>query len=122
MNATHCGVKKVFGYLFRIVDGKRKLYWPIVCMNLARVGVILFCMTLFTWVDDPEEVAAYGLAIVFTMMVDGASCDLNSAAIDRKYHGIENSGGDGERALSAEGEGADGSPYPPIEIHNDENV
>jgi hypothetical protein len=38
-------------------------------MNLARVGVILFCVTLFTWVDDPEEVAAYGLAIVFTMMV-----------------------------------------------------
>jgi hypothetical protein len=117
MNATHFGVKKVFGYLFR-VEGKRKLYWPIVCINLARMGVILFCMTLFEWVDDPQEVAAYGLVIVFTMMV---LHDLNSGIIDRKSHdtGIEDSGGGGERALAAEGEGADvGSPYPPIEILN----
>ncbi len=83
MNATHFGVKKVFGYLFRVVDGKRKLYWPIVCINLARMGVILFYMTLFKWVDDLQEVAAYGLVVVFTMVV---LHDLNSGVIDRKYH------------------------------------
>ena len=118
MNAIHFGVKKVFGYLFRVVDGKRKLYWPIVCINLARMGVILFYMTLFKWVDDLQEVAAYGLVVVFTMVV---LHDLNSGVIDRKYHdtGIDDSR---ERAAAAEGEGADGSPYPPIEIHNDENV
>lgn len=50
--------------------------------------------------------------------------DLIRGVIDKKYHGkgIDDSGGSGERALAAEGEGADGSPYPPIEIHNDENV
>ncbi len=117
MNAIHFGVKKVFGYLFRVVDGKRKLYWPIVCINLARMGVILFCMSLFKWVDNPQEVAAYGLLIVFTMMV---LHDLNSGVIDRKYHGtgVEDNGGGGERALAAEDEGAGGSPYPSIEILN----
>jgi hypothetical protein len=76
-------------------------------------------MTLFEWVDDPQEVAAYGLVIVFTMVLH----DLNSGVIDRKYHGtgVEDNGGGGERALAAEGEEADGSPYPSIEIHN-ENV
>ena len=111
-------MKEVFGYLFRVVDGKRKLYWPIVCIKLARIGVILFCVTLFIWVDDPQEVAAYGLVVVFTMTV---LHDLNSGVIDRKYHdtGVEDKGGGGgERALAAEGEGAGGSPYPSIEILN----
>ena len=48
MNTTHGGFKKAIGHLFRSSDGgKRKIRWPVVVVCLLKLGIILFCATLY---------------------------------------------------------------------------
>ena len=48
MNMTHGGFKKAIGHLFRSSDGgKRKIRWPVVVVCLLKLGIILFCATLY---------------------------------------------------------------------------
>ena len=49
MNATHGGFKKAISHLFRSSNGgKREISWPVVIVCLLKVGLILFCATLFS--------------------------------------------------------------------------
>ena len=80
MRATHCGLKEAFDRLFRTSEGKRKLNWPVVIGTLLRVGIILFCLTLYTWTNDPETLAACGFAAVFSVFLTHL---LNTAFIEK---------------------------------------
>ena len=58
MNATHDGFKKAISHLFRSSNGdKREIRWPVVIVCLFKVVFILFGVTLFTWVSEPNELS-----------------------------------------------------------------
>ena len=58
MNATHGGFKKTISHLFRSSNGgKREIRWPVAIVCLLKVGLILFCATLFTWVIHPDKLS-----------------------------------------------------------------
>mmetsp|Transcript_34344 Transcript_34344/g.70306 ORF Transcript_34344/g.70306 Transcript_34344/m.70306 type:complete len:472 (-) Transcript_34344:226-1641(-) len=80
MRVTHCGLKEAFDRLFQTSAGKRKLNWPVVIGTLLRVGIILFCLTLYTWTNDPETLAACGFAAVFSVFLTHL---LNTAFIEK---------------------------------------
>jgi len=70
MNATHRDIKESFGLFFQGSDeGNKRLNWPVVIVNLLKVGVILFCVTLFVWLSLPDDLAIAGLCVVFALSV-----------------------------------------------------
>ncbi len=69
INASHRGFKKSFGDLFRDNEGKQKLNWPVAIIALLKIGIILFCVTLFTWTDEPQVVVVSGLLIIVAIIV-----------------------------------------------------
>ena len=71
INVTHSGgSKEVFGYHFVINnEGRRKPNWPIMLLSLLKVGVLLFCATLFKWSTDPHLLSGVGCAAVFILSV-----------------------------------------------------
>ena len=74
MNMSHRGHKEAIRNLFRVDEGKRKLNWnwPVVVVNLLKVGVILFCATLFIWTTIRRELVLSGLAAVVAISNSGA--------------------------------------------------
>lgn len=71
MNMSHRGHKEAIRNLFRVDEGKRKLNWnwPVVVVNLLKVGVILFCATLFIWTTIRRELVLSGLAAVVAISI-----------------------------------------------------
>jgi hypothetical protein len=69
MNATHRDMKTAIGLLFESKEGMKRLNWPVVIVNLLKVGVILFCVTLFVWLSLPDDLAIAGLCVVFALSV-----------------------------------------------------
>ena len=69
MNATHRDMKTAIGLLFQSKEGKKSLNWPVVIVNLLKVGIILFCVTLFLWLSLPDDLAIAGLCVVFALSV-----------------------------------------------------
>ena len=69
MNMSHRGHKEAIRNLFRVDEGKRKLNWPVVVVNLLKVGVILFCATLFIWTTSRRELVLSGLAAVVAISI-----------------------------------------------------
>ena len=68
MNASHGGFKNAFDHLFQANDGgKRKGNWPVVIVSSLKVGIILFCTTLFTWTNNPDDLAVAGLVAVMAL-------------------------------------------------------
>lgn len=68
MNASHRGFNRSIGDLFHGED-KQKLNWPVVIIALLKVGIILFCVTLFAWTNEPEYLAASGLLIIVALII-----------------------------------------------------
>jgi hypothetical protein len=62
-------------------EGKKRLNWPVVIVNLLKVGVILFCATLFVWLSHPDDLAIAGLCVVVALSVTRV---LNHIFIDEK--------------------------------------
>ena len=62
-------MKTVIGLLFESREGKKSLNWPVVIVFLLKVGVILFCATLFVWLTLPDDLAIAGLCVVFALSV-----------------------------------------------------
>jgi hypothetical protein len=62
-------------------EGKKRLNWPVVIVNLLKVGVILFCATLFVWLSHPDVLAIAGLCVVVALSVTRV---LNHIFIDEK--------------------------------------
>ena len=69
---SHRGHNEAFRILFRAEEGggKQKLNWPVLIVNLAKVGAILFCATLSVWaIDEPETLSVSGLAVVVAISI-----------------------------------------------------
>ena len=81
MNATHRDMKTSIGLLFQSKEGKKSLNWPVVIVTLLKVGVILFCVTLFVWLSLPDDLAIAGLCVVIALSVTRV---LNHIFIDEK--------------------------------------
>ena len=71
MNLTHRDIKMetVIGLFFQSSNGGKRLNWPFVIVFLLKVGVILFCATLFVWLIFPDDLAIAGLCVVFALSV-----------------------------------------------------
>ena len=70
MNSSHYGLQKSIGFLFQGDDeGKKKLNWPVAIIAVVKLGIILFCVTLFTWSNEPDTLAVMGLLIVVALSV-----------------------------------------------------
>jgi len=70
MNATNRGMKTAIGLFFQSSDeGSKRLNWPVVIVFLLKVGIILFCVTLFVWLSLPVDLAIAGLCVVFALSV-----------------------------------------------------
>lgn len=72
MNMSHRGHNEAFRNLFRAEEGegKRKLNWPVLIVNLVKVGAILFSATLSVWtIDDPATLSLSGLAVVVAISI-----------------------------------------------------
>ena len=72
MNATHrdMKMKTVIGLFFQNSnEGGKRLNWPVVIVFLLKVGIILFCATLFVWLIFPDDLAIAGLFVVFALSV-----------------------------------------------------
>ena len=70
MNATHRDMKTAIGLFFQSSDeGSRRLNWPVVIVFLLKVGVIVFCATLFVWLTLPDDLAIAGLCVVIALSV-----------------------------------------------------
>ena len=69
MNGTHCGIKQAINHLHHSGNSRNRLYWPVVIVFLLKVGVILFCVTLFVWLSLPDDLAIAGLCVVFALSV-----------------------------------------------------
>ncbi len=67
INASHRGFKRSIGDFFH--EDKQKLNWPVVIIALLKVGIILFCVTLFTWTDEPEDLTVSGLLIIVALSI-----------------------------------------------------
>jgi len=81
MNGTHCGIKQAIGHLLHSSNSRKRLYWPVVIVSLLKVGVILFCATLFVWTIEPPGLAIAGLCVVFALSVTRV---LNHIFINKK--------------------------------------
>ncbi|KAL7455518.1 hypothetical protein ACHAWC_007058 [Mediolabrus comicus] len=82
LNATHRDMKTAIGFLFQSKEeGKNRLNWPVVIVTLLKVGIILFCVTLFVWLTNPDDLAIAGLCVVFALSVTRL---LNHIFIDEK--------------------------------------
>ena len=69
-HASHRGLKQVIGLLFKPDDeGKEKLNWPVAIIAVVKVGITIFCATLYTWTNDPDTLAVMGLVILFILSV-----------------------------------------------------
>ena len=69
MNATHRDMKESIGLLFQSKEGKKSLNWPVVIVTLLKVGIVLFCVTLFVWLTLPDDLAIAGLCVVIALSV-----------------------------------------------------
>mmetsp|Transcript_37558 Transcript_37558/g.76808 ORF Transcript_37558/g.76808 Transcript_37558/m.76808 type:complete len:705 (-) Transcript_37558:1077-3191(-) len=70
MNASHRGLLNSISYLFRADDeGKKKLNWPVAIVALLKVGIVLFCVTIFTWTNDPDTLTVSGLLVVVALSI-----------------------------------------------------
>lgn len=70
MNTSHYGLKKSIGFLFQADDeGKKKLNFPVAIIAVVKVGIIFFCVTLFTRTNEPDTLAVRGLLIVVALSV-----------------------------------------------------
>ena len=72
MNLTYrdMKMKTVIGLFFQNSnEGGKRLNWPVVIVFLLKVGIILFCATLFVWLIFPDDLAIAGLFVVFALSV-----------------------------------------------------
>ena len=83
MNGTHCGITETTGHLHLSHGGnsRKSLHWPVVIVSLLKVGVILFCATLFIWLQEPDALAIAGFCVVFALSVTRV---LNHIFINKK--------------------------------------
>lgn len=83
MNGTHCGIRETIGHLHlsRGGNSRKRLHWPVVIVFLLKVGVILFCATLFIWLQEPDGIAIAGFCVVFALSVTRV---LNHIFINKK--------------------------------------
>ena len=81
MNGTHCGIKQAIGHLLHSSNSRKSLHWPVVIVSLLKVGVILFCATLFIWLQEPDGLAIAGFCVVFALSVTRV---LNHIFINKK--------------------------------------
>ena len=81
MNGTHCGIKEAVGHLLHSSNSRKSLHWPVVIISFLKVGVILFCATLFVWLQEPDGLAIAGLCVVFALSVTRV---LNHIFINKK--------------------------------------
>ena len=81
MNGTHCGITETIGHLLHSNNSRKSLHWPVVIVSFLKVGVILFCATLFIWLQEPDGLAIAGLLVVFALSVTRV---LNHIFINKK--------------------------------------
>ena len=69
-HASHRGLKQTIGLFFQADDeGKENLNWPVAIIAVMKVGITVFCATLYTWTNEPDTLAVMGLVIVFILSV-----------------------------------------------------
>ena len=66
---THTGLKESFNNMCRRDGGSTRLYWPVVVMNLLKLGLTLFALTLWVWTVDPDVLSICGFTIVLSLTV-----------------------------------------------------
>eukprot|EP00574_Skeletonema_japonicum_P008487 CAMPEP_0201721756 /NCGR_PEP_ID=MMETSP0593-20130828/6355_1 /ASSEMBLY_ACC=CAM_ASM_000672 /TAXON_ID=267983 /ORGANISM="Skeletonema japonicum, Strain CCMP2506" /LENGTH=854 /DNA_ID=CAMNT_0048212625 /DNA_START=72 /DNA_END=2637 /DNA_ORIENTATION=+ len=66
---THTGLKETFNNMCRRDGGSTRLYWPVVVMNLLKLGLTLFALTLWVWTADPDVLSICGFTIVLSLTV-----------------------------------------------------
>lgn len=68
---THTGIKETLSQMYFHDDsrGSRHLYWPVVVINLAKLGLTLFALTLCVWTFDSDVLTICGFAVVLSLTV-----------------------------------------------------
>jgi len=62
---THAGIKKSFENLMHHTsNGKKKPRYAVICIQLLKVGIILFTVTLSRWTVEPETLTICGCGAV----------------------------------------------------------
>lgn len=63
----------------------QKLSRPVAIIALLKMGIIFLIVTLFTWTDEPEYMAASGLLIIVALIITRVLNHLYVHEIDENY-------------------------------------
>lgn len=66
---THSGLKEAFGQLRHRDGDSYQVYWPVVVLNLLKLGLTLFALTLWVWTVDPAVLSICGFVVVLSLTV-----------------------------------------------------
>ncbi len=66
---THVGLKETFNDMWRMDGDSILLYWPVVVLNLLKLGLTLFALTLWVWTVEPDVLSICGFTIVLSLTV-----------------------------------------------------
>jgi len=67
---THSGIKKSFENLMhRTSNGKKKPRYAVICIQLLKVAIILFTVTLSRWTVEPETLTICGCGAVLGVAI-----------------------------------------------------
>jgi PAS domain S-box-containing protein len=66
---THCGMKEALHHMWRKDAGSNQIYWPVFVINLLKLGLTLFALTLWVWTDDPDVLTLCGFGVVLSLTV-----------------------------------------------------
>lgn len=72
MNLTHYSFKEITGIFFSTKEGKRKLRWAVVIVNLLRGSITILCLLLNTLLTKKLEIeirAIAGLVITVALLL-----------------------------------------------------
>ncbi len=66
---THAGLKESFNNIYRMDGDTSRLYLPVVVLNLLKLGLTLFALTLWVWTVDADVLSICGFTIVLSLSV-----------------------------------------------------
>ena len=64
---THSGLKETFSQMYH-KDGDQ-VYWPVVVLNLLKLGLTLFALTLWVWTIEPDVLSICGFVVVVSLTI-----------------------------------------------------
>jgi len=64
---THAGSRAFVDEMWRMDGGSKKLYWPVIVINLLKLGLTLFALTLWVWTIDPDVLSLCGFVVVISL-------------------------------------------------------